>query len=126
MRSWINALHHRCDPNKRMEIKNKGDTGMVKKTISKSSNRSSVLVTQSLACMLLLQAVDLCLLKLQTDQDSCCPRGTPATHPCWSFVRSGGKNLKSSQAYTQSFADWVLKHHQVQGAPGDAGTCRNI
>ena len=25
-------LHHRCDPNKRMEIKNKGDTGMVKKT----------------------------------------------------------------------------------------------
>ena len=119
VRSWINALNHRCDPNKRMEIKNKGDTGMVKKSISKSSNRSSVLVTQSL-----LQAVDLLFVET-TDQDSC-PQVTPATHCCWSFVRSGGKNLKSSQAYTQSFADWVLKNHQVQGIPGDAWTCRGI
>ena len=74
--------------------------------------------------VIMLQAVDLLFVET-TDQDSC-PQVTPATHCCWSFVRSGGKNLKSSQAYTQSFADWVLKNHQVQGIPGDAWTCRGI
>ena len=117
MRSWINALHHRCDPDKRMEIKNKGDTGMVKKSISKSSNRPSVLVTQSLACM---------LVESTNRSKFCCPRGMPATHCFWSFVRSGGQKLKSSQAYTQPFADWVLKRHQVQGISGDVWTCRNL
>ena len=47
-RSWIAQLGSRCDPEKRKAIKEKGDTGMVKKTVSKTTNKKTVSSTQFL------------------------------------------------------------------------------
>lgn len=46
LRKWITMLQSGCDPEKRRVIKERGDNGMVKKTINKASQKTVVSNTQ--------------------------------------------------------------------------------
>ena len=102
-RSWIAQLGSRCDPEKRKAIKEKGDTGMVKRTVSKTTNKKTVSSTQFLFSSyveyLYIYSIVFASIK----------PWIPALFLL--LARSGGPTLKSSAAYTQTFADWVLKQH---------------
>ena len=46
LRKWIASMDPRVDPLKKQAIQQKGDNGMVKKTVSKESKKQSVSFTQ--------------------------------------------------------------------------------
>lgn len=46
LRKWIASMDPRVDPVKKQAIQQKGDNGMVKKTISKESQKKTVSITQ--------------------------------------------------------------------------------
>lgn len=71
-RKWIASMDPRVDPVKKQAIQQKGDNGMVKKTISKESQKKTV---------------------------------------------SGGPSLKSSAAYTETFAEFIYKNHMASSDP---------
>ena len=105
-RSWIAQLGSRCDPEKRKAIKEKGDTGMVKKTVSKTTNKKNSVeysVFVQFLCWILIYIYIYIIVFASIKP------WIPALFLL--LARSGGPTLKSSAAYTQTFADWVLKQH---------------
>ena len=92
------------NPAKKEEIKQKGDTGMVKKTISKTTQKPSVPMAQYILVDIILSSSILTCFSLLWCLARC--------------LRSGGRSLTSSAAYTPPFAAWVLQHHLVAGGTG--------
>lgn len=122
LRKWIAELASQVDPVRKASVQQKGDNGMVKKTISKTSQKKSVWETQDL---LVIYA---CPNHHQNFGD---PMEFMHFSPIynvaciWTFSlrphgilppRSGGPALKSSAAYTKTFASWVLRQHMVPAA----------
>ena len=85
-RSWIAQLGSRCDPEKRKAIKEKGDTGMVKKTVSKTTNKKNSVeysVFVQFLCWILIYIYILLFLHRSnpgSQRCSCCLQGRVVQH----------------------------------------------